>query len=442
MSGKLSNRRPPILRLPEELQLAIIELATVDPRPFSTTCNDYELLDSGTAKSLTLTCRHFKHISVPYIYHTINLGSYPVAPPSPTLKALLRTLREMPFLGEFCRVLLVHIPDAGVRPPPQADGDFDLAHELLTYLPEVGCFHLWGGFSKPNDHRTWTLIRHVLHSSLRLEHLFLRKFAEDISLNDIITDVRSTSLKTLSIKGVSASTPAMTTPSFLLDPERYRAGTFRRLDIVDFFDSAGSLHDLLLWPASLEHFSFQTVHNNLHSWDLTLFRPMLGPFKESLRTLDIGWLATTEPRELINFASFPRLEYLRLSAYQLVHCNARVASSLLLGPRLATFGLNFDVDGQQNEDWRAFGSREANWIRDFAVTAIHKHTALRKIEINFTPDYDSYKPTSEDLYPWNLMDWIKGSIGTFGMYLEYSEPVVTEKQWERDMQRMGVPPNH
>lgn len=165
---------------------------------------------------------------------------------------------------------------------------------------------------------------------------------------------------------------------------------------------------------------------------------MLLMHKDTLKTIEIGYLSRSGIGRPFNWAQFPNLETLRLSRWQMTDdLNfSPVEADLLLAPNLKTFGLSFSIHDQHSEGWADFGDTEEHWVREFAKAAIASKAALKNIEIEFHPD--SSWSSQEDGYPWDRMDKIRDEIRPYGMALEYSEPSCTKEVWLEQMKLGNV----
>ncbi|KAF2728466.1 hypothetical protein EJ04DRAFT_581322 [Polyplosphaeria fusca] len=351
-----------------------------------------------------------------------------MAPASKPVRRLRRTLKKDPHLGKYCRVLWVRISETGSIPPPQDHWDYDVAHDLLTWLPNLNCFNIWGGFAKPHDDHTWTFLRHVFFGSLQLQHVILEKLVMEMKLDDIILNLESQSLKSLSLQGVDG----VVASHVAIDNER--TGNFTTLAFQNYIGTIGSLQDFLRWPKELKHFQMGSLLNNRFSWNMASFQSMLSPFKHSLTRLDIGRLTKGESIGQFDLSGFTKLAYVRLSAYQMQTAVAEDIAQLVIGPSLNQFAWNFCSEEYISEPWSSFDKEQQVWIQKFAMFAIENKTVLRSIKIEFNPDYEGYVAKEGDVYPWDLMDEVGKATLPHGLDVTYDVPVVTKKRWLVEME--------
>jgi hypothetical protein len=123
--------------------------------------------------------------------------------------------------------------------------------------------------------------------------------------------------------------------------------------------------------------------------DLPMFHSMLLGHKDTLKTIDIGYLSASG-RDLPFLASdFPSLELLKLSRWQMKE-NLKFSSAeadCLLASNLKTSEWDFSIYNRHSEEWNDFGSGEEDWLRALARAAIAKKGTLKKIHVIFNPEY-------------------------------------------------------
>jgi hypothetical protein len=220
--------------------------------------------------------------------------------------------------------------------------------------------------------------------------------------------------------------------------QKDRTASFSTLILSDYEASPQDTAQLLRWPNQLSHFHFGSFYNNRFYMDLPMFRSMLLMHKDTLRTIDIGYLSSSGRGRLFDASDFPKLEVLKLSRRQMEK-NLEFSSTeadLLLAPNLKTFGWSFSIYDQHSESWTDFGDREERWLREFARAATARKAVLKKIEITFTPD--EWRSKEEDGYPWDRIDKIRDEVRPRGIALEYSEPPLSKKAWLEQMRSVRV----
>lgn len=213
-------------------------------------------------------------------------------------------------------------------------------------------------------------------------------------------------------------------------PQKHRTASFVSLSLSDYEESPQATAQLLQWPKQLSSFVFDSFYNNRFFMDLPMLGSMLLMHKDTLRTVEIGYLSQSGRGRPFDWAQFPNLEVLRLSRWQMAKDLklSPAEADLLLAPSLRTFGLSFSIYDQHSESWTDFGDTEEHWVRDFAKAAIARKAALNKIEIEFHPD-SIWGTNEEDGYPWDRMNKIQDEIRPYGIVLEYSEPYCTKEVW-------------
>lgn len=175
----------------------------------------------------------------------------------------------------------------------------------------------------------------------------------------------------------------------------------------------------------------------------------LSAHKDTLKTIYIDLLGFSHGLSFRG-CDFPHLEVLRLSRTQICEdpWNRNFEwhpshADLLLGPKLHTFGLVFGVMGHSLiNNW---GHKEEEWIRQLAKAAAKRRSALRTIDITFSPvsPYPNLKqgtyPDWEYIYPWDRMDKLGAEIQRDGLTLRYTAPPWTKEEWLREVTNWTAP---
>lgn len=166
---------------------------------------------------------------------------------------------------------------------------------------------------------------------------------------------------------------------------------------------------------------------------------MLLVHRNTLKHIDIGYLSCSGDRHLFNATSFPKLEFLGLSRWQMPRpIDFSVEHANILGSSLKTFAWDFSIYDQHSETWRDFGAPEAAWVRELAEIAISRKAALEMIAICYTPD-DYWGSTEEDGYPWDRMDKVRDeTMKPNGLTLEYNKPSISKDEWLHYIRTGGV----
>jgi hypothetical protein len=158
-----------------------------------------------------------------------------------------------------------------------------------------------------------------------------------------------------------------------------------------------------------------------------MFEDWLLIHQHSLKHIDIGYLHSFS--RLFNATLFPNLEYLRLSRRQM-HSPIRFSAedSNILGSNVKTFAWDFTINDQHSEGWCDFGEAEAKWIQDLAECAASRKAALKRIEIQFSPDY--WDTVEEMGFPWDRMNRVRDeTLKTRGIELVHNQPSIERDSW-------------
>jgi hypothetical protein len=196
------------------------------------------------------------------------------------------------------------------------------------------------------------------------------------------------------------------------------------------------------WPASLTRFIFGSIYNNQHVMDYPMFEEWLLIHRCTLKHVEIGYLHGHGNSRLFNATLFPKLEFLRLSRWQMHHpARFTPEDANVLGPSLKTFAWDFSVYDQHTEAWSDFGESEANWIKKLAEVAVSRKAALGEIHIQFAPN--PFQETTEEVgYPWDWMDKVRNeTMKPKGLDMVYNEPTISKDAWQHFC-RTGEYPGH
>ena len=156
---------------------------------------------------------------------------------------------------------------------------------------------------------------------------------------------------------------------------------------------------------------------------------MLLPHKHSLKSLYIGYPSGADQSCLFRACDFPVLENLYLSRWQVSEDLAfpSTDAEAIIGPSLKEFTWRFTK--MHCAVWADFGTKEENWLREFAKTAVAMRTALIRINVRFFTDY--WEAGRADNYPWDRMDAIRDEVKKGGLTIEYSAPPISRETWSQ-----------
>lgn len=213
-----------------------------------------------------------------------------------------------------------------------------------------------------------------------------------------------------------------------------RTSTITEISLKDFGETPKALENLFQLPAALRHFSFYPSidRHDPTLWTLDAIQDLLPDHRASLKSIEIGALSSDDsPVAFGTFSvrSFPQLEKLTLSRWNIDESvTAEAACAALLAPNLQHFIWDFTMPN--GDSWDAFGREQRDWILKFARLAIAQKSALRNIEIIFTPIADSSEvgPTQamweqmKDFWPWDLMDEVMEAVSP-DIKVSYNEHV-------------------
>lgn len=200
-----------LLTFPDELLSNILELSVIPPPevgwdgeprwPYRTQ------YDGVLMRNVALTCRRFSQIMVPFIYRRKQaLYNMRLIPPEPRLELLLRTFRENPSLGLYCRELYTNVREQKSEDEP--DEDCGPAEQLPAFVPNVKHMFVRGGFNKDRAKQTWKFMRACAQHMHQLEHLNIAQLGKDsFSVAEFVQvfQGQASALEYLGVIGFSAS---------------------------------------------------------------------------------------------------------------------------------------------------------------------------------------------------------------------------------------------
>lgn len=200
-----------LLTFPDELLSNVLELAVIPPPEIGwdgEPCWPYRTQYDGVLmRNVALACRRFSQIMVPFIYRRKQaLYNMRLIPPEPRLELLLRTFRENPSLGLYCRELYTNVREQKFEDEP--DEDCGPAEQLPAFVPNVKHMFVLGGFNKDRAKQTWRFMRACARHMHQLEHLSIAQLGKDsFSVAEFIQvfQGQASALEYLGIIGFSAS---------------------------------------------------------------------------------------------------------------------------------------------------------------------------------------------------------------------------------------------
>jgi hypothetical protein len=201
--------------------------------------------------------------------------------------------------------------------------------------------------------------------------------------------------------------------------------------VLTFYERPAALFLLLQWPTVLTRFELGSIYNNLDPLHYSMLETWLLVHENSLKHIAIGHLSYGGSQRRFNATIFPKLEFLRLSRWQIRSpLQFTPEDAHVLGPSLKTFVWDFSTHSECHEGWRDFGEAEAAWIRELAACAVSRKSALAKIEIQYEPSECPHDATEEMGYPWDRMDAIGDQIlKPNGLQLSYNKPPISKERW-------------
>ncbi|CAI7594360.1 unnamed protein product [Penicillium discolor] len=423
-----------ILELPDELLGMIIShIAPIidDLKYLREQYQPYEM-----AVALSLVCKRFYRITVPYLYAelVVNTGDNTWRRPTQISKYLHRTFRENPLLWKLCRHLTVTYDKSNID-------NLYAVTDCLTWLTAAKSLTVWGFEGRP----VWELLQlGIKHISgchvLSLDASYCYNLHLPFVI-DALGDFKSgflPNLQTLKLGGVS-----IYGDQICQEELRKKAGTapFTKLQLRSFLLTPKSLEALVRWPRCLEEFELKYssgdnfATSGLYSyWSLATLQPILYIHRKTLRSIKLYGLHKSG-FDGFDLREFENLEKLSLASqfcgHQLFKRNEICEPpDGLLAPRLRVFHWDLTLlDQQCGEGLGDFGQEEENWLRLLARKAIKHGCPLQRIEITFNPVIEEYISITDEVYPWDRMDNMGADLRPHGIEVSYNTPSVSRERY-------------
>ncbi|KAJ5355976.1 hypothetical protein N7517_010585 [Penicillium concentricum] len=432
----ISLNRTFILELPDELLDAIICAAGPIVHNDWHGSDSFKVYEMGIV--LSLVCKRFYRITVPYLYADLVINSSDNAwgERKGVFKKLHRSFRENPSLWPLCRGLIVSYDKKNI-------GNLYVATDCITWLTAAKTLTFWG----LEGRKAWDLLRLAIEQKSSCNSLSLRStYMYNLELRfviNILGDFKSgflPNLQTLNLHGIS-----LYGDEICQEALREKAGMapFTRLELRNFLLTPKTLEGLVRWSRRLEEFELRFTCGDDFStpglykgWTLATLQKILSIHRRTLRSITLYaiTLYTIGRPDIdgLDLRQFESLEKLSLSSQISGHQDYKEEETLeppdgLLAPGLRVFHWDLTlVDQQCSESLAGFSQREENWLRQLARKAIKRGCPLRRIEIKFTPVEWG---CNSEVYPWDRMDAIGAELRPHGIEVSYNPPSVSKEQF-------------
>ncbi|KAJ5951959.1 uncharacterized protein N7479_010372 [Penicillium vulpinum] len=420
-----------ILKLPDEILDAIISLTA--PVLRSHRCLPEHSKVYEMAIALSLVCKRFHRITVPYMYMDLGINTNDDAwrQPKKVFKNLHRSFRENPSLWKLCRNLTVIWSKSN-------DRNLYIAADCLTWLTAAKTLTFWD----LNGKKAWELLRLATEQKSACDTLSLSSnYNYDLHLPfviDVLGDFTSgflPNLKKLNLDGVSFYGDQMSQAAL-----REKAGMapFTKLQLCSFLLTPKSLEGLVRWSSRLEEFELKYTFGDDYAtdgfysdWRLAKLQPILSVHRKTLRSITLYGIGSPG-FDGFDLRQFDNLEELSLSSQISGHQGPRERTIYqppdgLFASRLRVFHWDLTLlDQQLGESLSDFDQEEEDWLRLFARKAIECRCPLQRIKIKFTPcDWQG----AGDVYPWDRMDAMGADLRPHGIKVSYNPPSISREQY-------------
>lgn len=207
------------------------------------------------------------------------------------------------------------------------------------------------------------------------------------------------------------------------------------MQLRDYNENWAATEQLISWPRELQHFKFGNFRNNRNDMDLAMFGEALYQHKDTLRTLDMGFLRRrAHGTRIIDVSLFPALEELTLSRWSFGFEGLRFSGDTghkLLAPQLRKFTWSFDIGFMESARLSDMGPDEEAWLRDFGTYASRQEdSSLRTIHVHYLPILVLGDQGSSE-YPWDRLRRVADYLEPLGIELSYSEAEWSREEWRK-----------
>lgn len=416
-----------ISALPEELLFEIFSYIPpkIDPR-------DREE-DEGPFP-LTLVCRSWRRVYEPMLFGSI----YMDRSVDRRIRKLLKILKNRPDLHSHPRTIHLRLSYSNA-----SEATYTAVAEVVELCRVIRAIFLGADFN------TWSepLLRSMM-SLPTLEHLHL---FDGPSVHLIREFLALPTLKHMEAyrygigeNSTDPGSPWLTGPipitqqdlDKLISPDRYYTSSVTSLGLSDPCTTGHVSKYILQIPARLEELSITWLTHSLCRSSYTPYNidQLLSIHRLSLKRITLGILPGGKS-SMPDFSSFPCLEELSMSAYNVIGSQTPPeALKNLAAPSLHYLKLDFSTEDQLSEWPDDFGPDQLSWMTEFALLKISHYPAskLHRVILCFNPDEDPYYCYSTArLWPWEHLEQATKAVAQYGLVLQYGPPRWTKEEWDR-----------
>lgn len=218
------DARAPIEKLPIELFLYILELATILRVPLYSDCPcNWKFKYLEPKASLSRVSRTFNYTVKPLLYRDLFAKSfqYPDIHPSEwkderLAASLYRILGRDPSLGQHCRTLRVCFQGKSYGPHWFRNDMIAIPNDIISWLPRLRCIAIHCRLGRDAQELVWAFARNVQIAIPSLKELIYRPEHYEIPANEVCRNFRYNNLEALKLFGLCARSAA---DEALFDPE-------------------------------------------------------------------------------------------------------------------------------------------------------------------------------------------------------------------------------
>lgn len=375
------------------------------------------------AKPILHVCRLWRDVYEPIFYRNLTFVCMEQQEKT-SVDNLVRTLEQRSDLSNYVRVL-----DLVLCKPRAA------LVRLLVKL--IGLCKLMTTLEYCSDRSTF--MWRIIVAAANLHHLKRLKFKSRVmNLGDYTALVHTPTQQIIGMPqaglwrgSVTQTFPHSPRNIFTIGPFN---STIIDLEIKDPRVDPSCTRILLEWPANLASITIESLVHSRYSVQYTVdaVEQLLRSQRNSLKYIKLGVIPGLGAG-IPNLSSFQCLQYLELSAKNLLVEEAWDASVKLNAPRLRHLKIDFAPKCCCAQTFNRFSRQQACWIKQFAFSIASRTGTICMLE-NIFVDFilsksGPHSTYDEAVWPWEYLNQAALAISGCGIVMTYSEPVCTEEQW-------------
>lgn len=220
----------------------------------------------------------------------------------------------------------------------------------------------------------------------------------------------------------------------MFPPSKYHTSNVSSLKLSEPATLPMETEHLLRMPANLVNLSLTSLKDSYTYpyYNVVAIQGILDIHRHSLKNIELGiFSGNAMEGSMPDFARFPSLEKLTMSAYNSIHAETvDEALKKLSGPCLRSLFIKFsteEVHGGHRERPSDFSKTQVKWMKDLAALKQSVASALEFVHIKFNPTVI----LQTDLHwPWENVEQARQEVAQFGLTMSY-ESRCNREEWNK-----------